>query len=337
MKKLTKVLLITVIVLLALLAVAISATIGWRPILGPSARPATARSFERTPQRLQRGQYLANAVSGCLFCHSEHDWASPGEPIVAGTEGAGQIAPYAGLPGRIVAANITPDRETGLGNWSDDEIARAIREGVDRDGGTLFPLMPYEKFRNMSDEDVASVVVYLRSLPAVRHELPKTEVIFPVRYLIRNAPQPLTAAVTSPSPSDRLAWGTYLTTITGCDDCHTSREKGQVVPGMNFAGGIVFQDPAGQAASANITPDASGIAYYNEDLFLKMMRTGFVQARKINPVMPYTLYGKMTDDDLKAIFGYLRTLKPVHHRVDNSLPPTYCKLCRQKHGAGDQN
>jgi len=100
---------------------------------------------------------------------------------------------------------------------------------------------------------------------------------------------------------------------------------------------MAFQDPAGQAAAGNITPDASGIAYYNEDLFLKMMRTGFVQARKINPVMPYTLYGKMTDDDLKAIFGYLRTLKPVHHRVDNSLPPTYCKLCRQKHGAGDQN
>jgi predicted HAD superfamily phosphohydrolase len=95
--------------------------------------------------------------------------------------------------------------------------------------------------------------------------------------------------------------------------------------------------PWGDVATANITPDASGIGYYDEALFLQAMRTGYVKARELKSIMPYEGYKNMTDDDLKAIYAYMRTLKPVKHRVDNSLPPTDCKLCRQKHGAGDQN
>jgi hypothetical protein len=106
---------------------------------------------------------------------------------------------------------------------------------------------------------------------------------------------------------------------------------------MAFAGGFLLQVPGAAAAAANLTPDASGISYYDEALFLQTIHTGTVRARKLSPLMPFAVYGNMSDDDLKAIFAYLRTLKPVKHRVDNSLPPTYCKLCRQKHGAGDQN
>ena len=95
--------------------------------------------------------------------------------------------------------------------------------------------------------------------------------------------------------------------------------------------------PWGEVTSANITPDASGIGYFDEALFLQAMRTGFVKARKLNSIMPFGEFANLTDDDLRAIFAYLRTVPPVKHRVDNSLPPTYCKLCRQRHGAGDQN
>ena len=95
--------------------------------------------------------------------------------------------------------------------------------------------------------------------------------------------------------------------------------------------------PWGEVTSANITPDASGIGYFDEALFLQAMRTGFVKARKLNSIMPFAEFANLTDDDLKAIFAYLRSVPPVKHRVDNSLPPTYCKLCRQRHGAGDQN
>jgi len=337
MKRLARIVLVLLGVLVVLLVVAISFTIGWRPFIGPKARPLTARKFDSTPQRLARGHYLANSVSGCSFCHSEHDWDAPGEPIRSGFEGAGEVIPYLGLPGQVVAPNLTPDRETGAGDWTDDQIARAVREGIGHDGRALFPMMAYGRFRSMSDEDLASVIVYLRSLPPVHHELPSTKIIFPVKYLIRNAPQPVTAPVSTPDPSDRVAWGKYLVTIGGCEDCHTAQDRGQDIAGMNLAGGSFLAEGTEQAAAANITPDPTGINYYDEGIFLKMMRTGYVGARKINPIMPYPFYGNMTDDDLKAISAYLRTVKPVKHRVDNSLPVTYCKLCRQWHGAGNQN
>jgi hypothetical protein len=90
-------------------------------------------------------------------------------------------------------------------------------------------------------------------------------------------------------------------------------------------------------ASANITPDPSGISYYDEALFLEMIRTGYVKAREINQIMSWSDYRNLTDEDLKAIFAYIRTLKPVKHRVDNTEPPTFCKLCGSIHGAGSQN
>ena len=89
--------------------------------------------------------------------------------------------------------------------------------------------------------------------------------------------------------------------------------------------------------SANITPDASGIGYYDETLFIQVMRHGSVRARKLSSSMPWWTYRNMTDDDLKALFAYLRTVKPVHHLVDNTEPPTQCKLCGQKHGLGERN
>ncbi len=205
MKKLGKILLWAVITLVLLLIVAISLTIGWRPFIGPRARALANRKFESTPQRLERGKYLANGVSGCIYCHSDHDFRNTTDPIPAGGLAAGHVLPYIGLPGRIVASNLTPDPQTGAGTWTDDQFARAIREGIGHDGRTLFPIMPYPRFRSMSDEDLASIVVYLRSLPPVRHELPTTEVIFLVKYLIRNAPEPVSGAVASPDPSDRMS------------------------------------------------------------------------------------------------------------------------------------
>jgi len=319
------------------LAIVISLTIGWRPFLGPKARPLTARKFEATPQRLERGRYIATALSACLYCHSQHDWAAPGTPIVAGTEGSGGVLPYAGLPGRVVAPNLTPDPETGAGRWSDDQLSRAIREGIGHDSRALFPIMPYPHYRNMSDEDVASVVVYLRSLPAVRNAVPPTEIIFPVKYLIRSVPEPLTSPVSESDKSDRVKYGAHLVDQAGCVDCHTAQVRGENVPGMDFAGGFSFGGPWGYVASANITPDASGISYYDEALFLEVMHTSHVKARKLSPIMPVMVYGNLCDDDLKAMFAFLRTVKPVKHRVDNSEPPTDCKLCKQKHGGGSEN
>jgi Cytochrome c len=272
MKKLGKILLVVCLLLVA----AISLTIGWRPFIGPRARATNDRQFERTPQRLERGRYLFSSSTGCTGCHSLHDWNTHGAPIIPGGEGVGQVMWMTNLPGRIVASNITSDPETGAGAWTDDQLARAIREGIGHDGRALFPMMPYENLRHMSDEDLASLVVYMRSLPPVGNRLPKTEIIFPVKYLIRNAPQPITEPVSSPDRNDRLKWGEYLITIASCNACHTPQDRGAPKPGLEYSGGF--------NASANITPDVTGIGYYDEALFIQVMRTGYVKARKLNSI-----------------------------------------------------
>jgi Cytochrome c len=329
MKKLGRILLICAVALCVLLPVVITFTIGWRPFLGPKKRALTSRQFERTPERVARGRYLVEGLMGCESCHSPKEWTQHGAPTRAGMELVGQSFPIPDFPGTIVAPNLTPDPETGSGRWSDDQIARSIREGVKHDDTILFPMMPYAQYRVLSDEDLASVVVYLRSLTPVRNPLPASHINFPVNYLVRGAAEPVLDPVPGPDPSDVHARGKYLVAL-GCG-CHTVSDK------LGYAGGEHLAGPWGDVTSVNITPDASGISYYTEASFITAMRTGYVGARKLNSIMPFGEFKNLTDDDLKAIYGYLRTLAPVKHRVDNTLPATYCKLCKQKHGAGDQN
>jgi len=326
---------IVLIVLIALLLLGITFTIGWRPIIGAKKRPLSDHKFEATATRLERGRYLVEGVNGCFGCHTDQDWSKPGAPPVAGREGSGHIWADQDLPW-LVAPNITPDKETGAGNWSDDALARAIREGIGHDGRTLFPAMPYPHYREMSDEDLASVIVYLRSVPPVRNQLPLTKMPFPLNYLMNNVPQPMTMHV-APDFSTPEKRGAYLVHMAACADCHTAQEKGQPIPGMEFAGGFLLHEPKGDVVSNNITPAASGIGYYNDTTFIQALRQGKVGARPLRASMPWYFFGKMTDDDLKSIFAYLKTLKPVRHQIDNFEPPTFCRLCKQKHGFGATN
>ena len=314
-------------------------TAGTGPVFGPRARALTNRSFQGSPERRVRGRYLVEAVAGCMDCHSPHDWTRHDAPILPGMEGAGQemSAIVQGLPGRIVAPNLTPDPETGAGTWSDDALARAIREGIGHDGRALFPMMPYQHFRSLPDEDMVSIVVYLRSLPPVHNLLAQTEVAFPVNYLIRSAPQPLTGPVPQADVSTPVRRGAFLVNAAGCADCHTPQRKGQPVPGMDFSGGGVLEGPWGRVASANLTPDPSGIPYYDEDMFVQALRTGYVGARRLSQIMPWSTFRHMTDGDLRAIYAYLKTLPPVKHRVDNTEPPSYCPIDKSWHGYGDRN
>jgi mono/diheme cytochrome c family protein len=328
----------TLLVLMLLLAVGITFTIGWRPFVGPRARALTNVKFQSTPQRLARGEYLVH-VTACMECHAPHQWTDHDAPIPPNMLAAGQdMTMFKGLPGQVVAPNISPDPETGAGNWSDDQLGRAIREGIGHDGRALFPIMPYQGFRALSDEDLASIVVYLRSLPPVRQQQPRAQIIFPVNYLIRTVPQPLTTPVPAPDVSTPERRGKYLVTIAGCADCHTPQDAhGQPLPGMDFAGGFIMEGPWGRVASSNITPDPSGISYYDLALFTQVFRTGYAKARPISQIMPWASFRGMTDEDIAAIFSYIKTLKPVMHRVDNTEPPTYCKIDKQMHGGGNQN
>jgi mono/diheme cytochrome c family protein len=306
----------------------------------PRARPLTDRQFESTEARLERGRYLVEGVTHCFFCHSEIDWKTRGGPALPGTKGGGHHFVPEGLP-FLVAPNITPDRETGAGTWSDDTLARAIREGIGHDGRALYsdPVdMPYRRLRYMSDEDVASVIVYLRSIPAVSHALPKSNLPLAVMERVKNYPEPITDPVPPPSSSDSVARGAYLATLGNCSGCHTPIDADeQPLPGMEFSGGLVLAGPWGRVVSKNITQDPSGIPFYDEALFIETIRTGTVRARELNSIMPWGYFRNLTDSDLRDLFAYLKTVQPVRHRVDNETPPTYCRVCKGTHGLGDRN
>lgn len=323
------------LVILGLIALGITFTIGWRPVIGPRVRALTDRKFESSPERLARGRYLVEGVLGCLDCHSERDWNQPGAPSIESKKGGG--APFPDGPGKLFAPNITPDKETGAGQWTDDMLARAIREGISHDGRALFPIMPYQNYRRMSDEDLAAVIVYLRSIPAVRNSLPRSEIDFPLNRLINSVPEPVTSTVVDPDLSDAVKRGEHLVRLASCADCHTPQKQGQPIAGLDFAGGFILRAPEGEVASVNITADASGISYYDEATFIEAMRTGQVKARKLSPIMPWAVYRNINNEDLKSMFAYIRSLKPVKHSVDNAEPPTACKLCGVKHGLGDRN
>jgi mono/diheme cytochrome c family protein len=331
-------------VLLALLALVVVGvaglitSVGWEVVLGPKARPVTDRAFDATEARLARGRYLVEGPAHCFHCHSEHDLASPEFPTIAQTRGGGWELPEPSL-GRLYAPNITSDPETGIGGWSDDEIARAIQEGVSRDGRALFPVMPYFQYAQLDEEDIASIIVYLRTVPPVRKPNVTRELVFPLEYIVKTIPEPLTEPSRSHPSSTPVERGRYLATVADCTDCHTpSDANGEPLPGLAFGGGMPFVMPgADPVFSMNITPDPSGIAHYDEAFFLDVIKSGRLPARLLNHVMPFEFYRNMTDDDLRDLFAFLQSLPPVRHRISNDDPPRPCAVCGQSHGLGELN
>jgi mono/diheme cytochrome c family protein len=329
-----------VVGLIVLLVLGGLTAVGWQVVLGPRARPLTSRTFDRTPARRARGEYLVMGVAACFHCHSDHDLSDPEYPVKEGMLGAGWNLPVPEL-GDVEAPNITPDPETGIGNWSDDAIARAIQEGVSADGRALFPIMPYLHFRNLDNEDLASIVVYLRSIPPVKHTVPRSKLVAPLNLLVNTMPQPLALHADPPTRATAVARGAYLVnTIANCGDCHTPADKGVPLPGMDFAGGGLFHEPGqnGKAVfSVNVTSDPSGIAHYDDALFIQTLRTGQVGGRMLSHIMPFENFKNMSEDDLRDIFAYLKSVPKVKHRINNTDPPTQCPICKQTHGLGSMN
>src|ERR1700752_3075812 len=192
-------------------------------------------------------------------------------------------------------------------------------------------------FRNMSDEDLASVIAYVRSIEPVRNPLPKTMLPEVVKGSLPPV-QPVGAPVPGPDRLNPVAQGKYLVNLGNCVSCHTPMNRnGQPLMELAFGGGLPLKGPWGQVPSLNITTHPSGISYYDEATFVRTLRTGHVGARKLNSIMPWGYFRSMTDDDLKAIYAYLRTLPPVRHRFDNTEPPTLCPLDGTEHGFGEMN
>ena len=297
---------------------------------GPEMRPAADVKVPMTAERIERGRYLFENVAHCTGCHSPRDWGKFAAPVVAATVGAGVEFPAElGLPGRIVATNLTPDPETGLGRWTDGEKIRAIREGVSRDGRALFPFMPYPALSKLSDEDVEAIVAYMNSLKPVRNALPQTKLDFPVSLMAKFAPKPVEGKVSAPDRSDKLAYGRYLVTIGDCAGCHTPKERGKDIEGKEYAGGMEFPIAGFLVRSANITPDEeTGIGSWSEQRFVGQFKSHSEKSFETAPkavqanftLMGWMDYSRMEEDDLRAMYAYLKTLKPVHNPVEKHPP-----------------
>ncbi len=278
-------------------------------------------------ESIERGRYLANHVTVCVDCHSVRDWNYYSGPIVPGTEGKGGevFDQKLGFPGVFVARNITP---AGIHDWEDRDLARAITTGVSRDGRPFFPVMPYPAYSRLSKQDLAALVAYLRTLKPIENEVQSSSPDFPMNLILRTIPGPYQP--TDVDPDDSVEYGKYLVTIGGCAECHTPQDKGTKLPGMDLAGGFPFPLPDGSIVrSANITPDeATGIGSWDEGNFVQRFKQYAGEGENRKPVkpgekntyMPWTMYAGMTESDLKAIYAYLRTVKPVANDVEIFTP-----------------
>ena len=287
--------------------------------------PTTAVTKEDSlKQQLEHGKYLANSVVNCVDCHSQLDTSKFSAPVVPGTEGGGGLALHeilpADIPGKMWVPNITP---YALKDWSDDEIARAITKGVNSKGDTLFPLMPYHGLSRMAKEDVEAVVAYLRSLKPIEASFPARELFIPAAAF-GPLPDVDYKTNTRPDTADRVKYGEYLVTIGHCTDCHTPVTK-EKMPMMDkfLSGGQHFKLPTFEVTTSNITPDsATGIGSWTEAMFVAKFRTNSTpemlatKPGKSNTLMPWSFYGTMKDNDLKAIYAYLRTVKPIKNKLE---------------------
>ncbi|MBL8201655.1 MAG: hypothetical protein JNK40_11825 [Chromatiales bacterium] len=297
----------------------------------PRQRPAPDFRVDVTPEVLAHGEYLVKHVLLCNDCHSERDWtlySGPAKPpLGAGrpcmdenTKAVGINFGMGGFPGRLCIRNITPDVESGIGGWTDGEIARAIREGVSRDGQALFPIMPWFMYAGMSDEDVGAVIAYLRSQPPVKSFRPDRQLDFPLNIIFRLYPKPLDGPVASIPRGDTVAYGQYLTRIARCEFCHTARVRGQLepVPDRLFSGGVPFVMGTRTQYSKNLTPHETGMGGWTKDVFLARFRAHtepFPVTEEENSEMDWVAFSGMTDGDLGAIWDFLQTLPPLETKL----------------------
>lgn len=294
----------------------------------PNVGEAEDLKIEYTAERIERGRYLAHSVTVCMDCHAVRDWSKFSGPPTPGTLGKGgdRFDQSVGMPGVYYAKNITPH---GISRYTDGELYRVITTGVTKEGKALFPIMPYPYYGRMDPEDIYSIIAYVRSLQPVESTVPDAQHDFPFNFIVNTIPQKAEPQK-RPEKTDLLAYGAYMANASGCIECHTQVEKGQIIKELAFSGGREFAFPDGSVLrSSNITMDKeTGIGALTEEQFIQRFKTYADSAYQVpsvapgefNSVMPWTMYAGMERDDLAAIFAYLKSLPPRKNPVVKYSP-----------------
>ncbi len=256
---------------------------------------------------LERGTYLVRGVVACGNCHST--WGDAGPRADMEMAGGNPIMEKDGKT--AFTSNITPDDETGIGRWTDEQIIIAIRDGKRPDGSIIGPPMPFGLYRHMSDRDVEAIVAYLHTVKPIKNQVPKSEYTFP----LPPAYGPPVGSVPEPDRGDKVAYGAYLAGPLGhCIECHSPLVNG--IPDVENrlgAGGFPFEGPWGVVLSRNITPHPEdGIGEWTDDEIIRAITQAISRdGNALGPPMGYPYYANIKRDDLEAIVAYLRSIKPL--------------------------
>ncbi len=261
-------------------------------------------AWAQKPTALERGKYLMEGVVACGNCHYAR--GDKGQPLLDKGLSGGML--FDEPPFQAYASNITPDKETGIGKWTDAQLAKAIREGVRPDKSIIGPPMPIEFYRHLSDVDLAAIIAYLRAQPAVTNQVPKSKYNMP----LPPSYGPAVAHVKAPAAGNKVKYGEYLANIGHCMECHTPRdEKGMIQHAKLGAGGQVFKGPWGESVSRNLTPHETGLKNWSDAQIAKAIREGVDEhGQQLRPPMGFDFYRNISDADMVALIAYLRSLKP---------------------------
>ncbi len=293
--------------------------------------PAQASAPKQTGV-IEHGKYIAT-IAGCTACHTnsraefldltkltlpqiqtlafDEKEARDTNKLLAG----GRLFDL-GPAGKIYTRNLTPDKDTGLGSWTDEQIKVAIRTGQTPSGRQLFPVMPYFTFNSMADADLDAVVAYLRSVPAVKNVVPASTISTQGMQ-----PLPYSQGIIAPASSDQAARGEYLIkSVMACTDCHTPLNPANGAPMLDkyLAGGQPYEGPWGIVYGGNITPDKeTGIGNLTESEIKRALITGINNKGRRLILMPWYAYSDLTNEDADAIVYYLKNKLPA---VKNEVP-----------------
>ena len=279
---------------------------------------SVSTAWAADPADVARGKYIFGATGGC-GCHTE----PKGQANAGGKK-------FEGAFGTVYAPNITPDRQTGIGGWTDEQIITAIRLGRRPNGERILPVHPFTSFNGMAEEDLKALVGFLRSVPpANRASTPKKIAVPMFESVFLPAWLMTFASRETPPPAAPVAGvprGEYLVRAVGhCGECHTPRSAmTMAVDNARFlAGNSKKTGPEGQAAP-NITPDkATGLGDWTEEQIVTYLGTGNrpdgdVAGGLMGANIQGTLagYKDMTRADLQAVARYLKAIPPVKNKIE---------------------